>query len=71
MSTYWFVLEGPICSTPVKDVGLKPGKVHMKTLRSIAFDVAVLAGALALVTELLSFITDRQSSSKKGGFSKC
>lgn len=70
MSTYWFVLEGPICSTPVKDVGLKPGKVHMKTLRSIAF-AAVLAGALALVTELLSFITDRQSSSKKGGFSKC
>lgn len=70
MSTYWFVLEGPICSTPVKDVGLKPGKIHMKTSRSIAF-AAVLAGALALVTELLSFITDRQSSSKKGGFSKC
>lgn len=71
MSTYWSVLEGPICSTPIKDVGLKTGKGHMKTLCSSAFDAAVLAVALALVAELLSLVTDRQSSSKKGGFSKC
>lgn len=33
MSTYWFVLEAPICSTPVKDVGLKPGKGRRKTVQ--------------------------------------
>lgn len=71
MSTYWFVLEGPICSAPVKDVGLETGKGHVKTLCSNIFDAAVLAVALALVTDLLSLITDRQPSSKKGGFSKC
>lgn len=57
MSTYWFVLEGQICSTPVKEVGLKTGKGHMQALSSSIFDAAVLAVALALVTELLSLIT--------------
>lgn len=69
MSTYWFVLGGPICSTSVKDVGLKPGKGHMDC--SNTFKTAVLAVALAVVTELLSLISGRQSYSKKGGFSKC
>lgn len=69
MSKYWFLLEGPICSTPVKDVVLKTGKGHMDC--SNTFDAAVLAVALAVVTELLSLISGRQSSCKKGGFSKC
>lgn len=57
MNTYWFVLEGPICSTPVKDVGLKPGKGHMDC--SNTFEAAVWAVALAVVTELLSLTHGR------------
>lgn len=68
MSTYWFVLEGPICSTPVKDVDLKTGKGHMDC--SNTSEAALLALALAVVTELLSLVSGRQSSSKKEGLFK-
>lgn len=68
MSPYWSVLEGPVCSTPVKNVGLKTGKGHMDC--SNTFGAAVVAVALAVVTELLLLPSGRQSSSKKGGLFK-